>query len=650
MNKVKFVYTSDEINNICNNIIKINEEWLNKMFSIKNLYPSYFLNSYLYKFEEYVNVYDIILFLEYVSNDKDVREASIQFKLKLDNYFTKFFNSKKNYKLFLILKKIKSKDKSLKKLINDIFKEFKNNGVQFEDSKRLEFIKLFKSLIENKDSFSSRIANDNIKIEYSKDELIGVSNEDLKHHIFNSKKYIFNTSYPDENIILKDCQISSSRKKMFETFNNIATKNMDTLKNIVLIRKKISSLFGFKSIVYHYLDDNRIATFPKINILVNKLLPVFKKKAIKEYNDLLIFFNKESLYDYDVSYYSNIYKNKILKIDDNLIKEYFPFDYTINKILEIFSEIFCIKSTKEFTKSSSSIQLWDDAVISYIIYDNDNTILGYLLLDLFPRSGKFTHAATFSLQSSYKNKLNKRVLPISAIVCNFTPPFNNKTSLLTFSEIKTFCHELGHALHNILSKVKYEAFSGTNTEEDFVEMPSQLLENWCYNESFLNKITKHYKDGSKMPIELIQKIKNNKKFHIGIHFLTQILYIKYDLEIHNIDFTKDKLTSKYIYDLWFNICNEINIPYKISKNIHPMCRFDHLMDYTCGYYGYLWSYIYATDVFTMFDNENIFNKDVGMRFRKTILEKGGSQKGLIMLKNFLKRNPNNKAFIKYISV
>jgi thimet oligopeptidase len=213
-----------------------------------------------------------------------------------------------------------------------------------------------------------------------------------------------------------------------------------------------------------------------------------------------------------------------------------------------------------------------------------------------------------------------------------------------FNEVVTFCHEFGHALHNILSNVKYESLSGITMENDFAEMPSQFFENWCYQSDFLKKISKHTLTKKSLPDDIIDNIKKNKNYNIGLHYLTQILYIKYDLIIHQ----QKNIDKKYLHNLWFSLGSEL-LPFKISKKSFPMCRFDHLIGYESGYYGYLWSIIYAYDAFSLFEKKDIFNPALGLKFRKEILEKGGTINGVKMLENFLGRKTNNKIFLGFLS-
>ena len=592
-----FDYTVKDIENIGDKIINKYDNWLIIVKNNKNIKPNDFLNSYLYNLSEFNYIYGIINFLKYVSSNEDIREASTQFQFKLNDYFLNFYKSYDNYMLFLILKKIKSDDtkNNTKKLIKNILKLFEYNGIHLDKKNKDNIIKYNKRLNNLENKFSTNIINDIQNIKYEKSELKDVDNDILlKHKV--KKYYIFNTTYPDQNVIMKYCSVENSRKKMQYTFNSVALDNLNILKNIIKLRYNISNIFGYKNTVSYILSYNRLASLTKINNLLNKLIPKFKKKALHEYNELLNLSNKKYLYDYDISYYSNIYKKQFLDIDDKVIKEYFTSVYTLDKIINIYADIFDINI--KLIKGTDK-QYWNKDVDLYIVNDNKTKeILGYFYLDLYPRNGKFTHAATFTLQGTYKDINNTRILPVTAIVCNFSTDGH-----FTFSEIVTFCHEFGHALHNILSNVKYESLSGISMEDDFGEMPSQFFENWCYNYDFLKKISKHHITKKSLPDDIINNIKKNRNYNICLHYLTQILYIKYDLIIHQ---QKD-INKKYLHNLWFKIASDL-LPFKLSENTYPMCRFDHLIGYESGYYGYLWSVIYSYDAFELFERNGVFNR------------------------------------------
>jgi Zn-dependent oligopeptidase len=648
---LKFNYTPNEIKKIANEYIKTDKDALVQLKKIKN--PEEFLNLYLYKNNGYDYVYQVIVFLKDVSPDARIRKASSDFHLKISKYAMSFYKSSEYYNL---LKNMFAEVSIPPKLIYRLLKPFKENGAHLSTAKKHIFSLLNNQLLKYENQFSDNIANDIHEIKYKRGELDGIDDRDLKDHFLKrvgkqnpESIYLFKTTYPDQTIILQNCTNPESRKKMHYAFNNVALENLSLLKKIIIIRQKLAKLLGYKNTVEYVLRPNeRIATLPKIQSLIKKLTPILQRKMQSEIQDInKIFNNKNSdkllsknqyqINDYDLIYYSNQYKKTFLDLDSNIIKQYFPCSYTIPEIMDIFAELFGLKFQKI---KASKEKYWNPCDIDlYTLSDYKTTeLLGYLYLDLYPRKGKYTHAATFELQNSYYNGSN-RIIPITAMVCNFSKDY------LLFGEVTTFCHELGHAIHSLVTKVKYEKLSGISMEMDFVEMPSQLFENWCFNESFLKKISKHFKTHKPLDNKTIKNIILNKEYNCGIQYLTQLLYARYDLEVHMQPM--NKITNKYLYQKWFDLIGELKPIIKSSTKIHPMCRFGHIAGgYNVGYYGYLWSNIYAYDVFSIFENKGIFNKKIGMQLRHKILEKGATRKTLKMLENFLNRKTNNKAFFK----
>ena len=700
MNHIRFNYSIEEINNIKKDIINTNNEFINKM----NTYnPNKLLESYLYVLSKYDYIYETIIFLQSVSPNIDIKNASIKFQEDLINYFSNFFKDENNYQILLKLKTIKHKSNILNKVIKDIFKSFENNGINLDKNKRnkLEIIK--KDLNKYENVFMQNIYNDNKKLIIPSEtvhiDLDGVNKDFLNsHYDKSSKKYIIGISNPEQEEILKYCNSSITRKKYSMIINNIGyKKNMNILQNILNLRYKFSNILGYKNNIEYKLSYDRIAKKEnQIYSLTNKLIPKLKKYSYNEYNTILNYFvnnintfdekiknnilnnivNANNVYNgikklnnkinkYDFSYFSNIYREKYYGIDSNIIKKYFPLNYTINKVFKMYEKIFSIKF--ELIKNVQKSKIWYKDVILYRVVDkannkfgksknkyiknnklnNKSKILGYLYLDLFPRANKYNHAGTFDLQPAYINKYNKRVLPVTAIVCNFDRKF------LTHNTLTTFCHEMGHALHNLFSKVKYASLSGTKTELDFVETISQFFENWCWEKDFLKYVSRNIKTKKPLSNELINKIISTKKYNNGIHYLTQILYIKYDLAVHK----KENYTEKELHDIWFNISNDL-MPFFGPKNndiiktynehIFPMCSFGHLVGYDVGYYSYLWSIIYSYDIFSKFQNNGLFSSKVGMCLRRKIMEKGASKDGVKLLTDFLQRKPSYKYFLENI--
>jgi Zn-dependent oligopeptidase len=651
---LKFNYSPKEIKKIGLKYINELKDIPQKLKSIHD--PNEFLNYYLYNMKQYDYIYQVIIFLKDVSNNPKVRKASTDFMLKTSNYSINFYKSSDNYKLMkkklLEIKIPKNDVHNTKKLIYRLLKPFKEYGAHLSPNKKKIFIMFNKKLIQYENRFSENISNDIREIQYKESELDGIDEvkdkNELKNHFFKKINgeniYIFKTTYPDEILILDNCKNPESRKRMYEAFNSVAKSNLIILKKILILRQKISQLLGYKNSVEKTLiPENRIASLSAIEKLIKKMKPILKRKVKKELHDINRIFNSNtdlnaSINDYDLLYYSNIYKKKFLKLDSNIIREYFPCNYTISKIMTIFGELYGIKFDKI---KADKEKYWNNGIDIDLYKVSDlegKDILGYLYLDLYPRDGKYTHAATFELQNTYYNE-SKRIIPITALVCNFNRDY------LLFGEVTTFCHELGHAIHSLVSNVKYEELSGITMELDFAEMPSQLFENWCYKKEFLKKISRHKKTNKPLDNKIIKNIILNKNYNCGIHYSIQLLYTLYDIEIHRYPISK--ITTEYLYNKWFEIKEELLPFLKNSDKTFPMCRFGHLSGgYNVGYYGYLWSNIYAYDAFSIFEKNGIFNKNIGIQLRKCILEKGAVDNTIRNLENFLKRKSNSNAFFK----
>jgi len=639
---IKFDYTPSEINEIKNNIIKNQEEWLKYIKNNSTLDSNQFLNSYLYLNSKYDYVIHSIRILQYVSDDNSIRKASINFTLNLSNSVKKIFEDFDNYQVFkkyLNNNFIKeSNDPLIKKICKDIFRKFEDNGVHLNNEDHAKFIKISKELNLYENNFSQNIMNDTKEIQFSKEELNGISDNILKLH----KDYIFTTSYPDYSEILKNCNIRDTRKKISFEFNTVAKPNLGLLVKILICRNNKAKLLNYESSCDYYLSDNHIATKNSIIKMINKAISILTKISKKDYNALTHFANLEPIKDYDIAYYTNKLLKQKYNIDNNQVKEYFTPSYSIPKILSIYCKLFGLNCNL-----IKNCPKWHEDVFLYKFVDNKtNELMGYLYFDLYPRPKKYTHAMTLCLQNTYmqnnnnnnNNNNNKRIIPISAIICNFDKKF------MTIGEISTFCHEFGHGLHHILSKAKYELYSGTSTEYDFAEMPSQLFENWSHEPNFLRKISNHYITHTKIPLNLAKKIQKNKNFNISFFYLRQILLISYDLQVHSI-MNNEEITKDNLYNLWFELHDQL-YPYSLDKNIYPMCRFEHLIGYEANYYSYMWTNIYAMDIFSEFKKNGFYDTKTGLKFRKEIFEKGGEVEGPKMIENFLGRSVNEKAFFE----
>ena len=344
---------------------------------------------------------------------------------------------------------------------------------------------------------------------------------------------------------------------------------------------------------------------------------------------------------WDISFYSYQLQKRDYNLDNEKIREYFPADTVISGLFQVYSKILGVRYV-EITDAKN----WAADVKLYAIHDSKtDQLISYFYTDFFPRAGKYDHAAAFPLISARELPDGKYSLPVSSIVANLAPPMNGKPSLLSHDDVNTIFHEFGHIMHQTLSRAPYASLSGSSVAQDFVEAPSQVLENWVWNEDVLNTISGHYLNSSeKLPKELLTQMIAARKFNQAYGYTKQLLYALFDMTLH----TQNEVLD--INKTYLNLYKDIVGQKPLSGSQFP-ASFGHLMGgYDAGYYGYLWSEVYAQDMFTKFPENDLTNSVVGASYRKNILEPGNMKNASELLRNFLGREPNSDAFFKKLGL
>jgi thimet oligopeptidase len=321
------------------------------------------------------------------------------------------------------------------------------------------------------------------------------------------------------------------------------------------------------------------------------------------------------------------------------VKEYLSLDNVKDGLFTITQQIFGIKYVE-----AKDASVWHKDVRAFDV-QQDGVNIGRFYLDLFPRENKYTHAACFTIR---KGKLygKEYQLPVAALICNFNSPTADKPALLTHAQAITFFHEFGHVLHNQLTKAELGSQSGTSVKRDFVEAPSQIFENWVWNYESLKLFAKHYKTGEVLPAELFQKMSAARNVGSGLAASAQVNYGILDMTLHDkYDPSGDKTTTDVVREVY----NQI-MPYKHLDGTNFQAAFGHLNGYGAGYYGYMWSKVYAEDMFSVFEKNGILDQKTGMRYRNAVLANGGSKDEFEMVKDFLGRDPDPAAFFRSLGL
>ena len=450
--------------------------------------------------------------------------------------------------------------------------------------------------------------------------------------------YIPFMTYANNRELRKKLAIAMGKKG----FQQNEFNNEQIVLSIVNLRHKRANLLGYDTHAHFVLEERMAESSDKVLSFLNELLEKAKPAAQKEFDNLTAYAKKldgiDELQKWDGAYYSEKLKKELFSLDQELLKPYFKLENVINGVFEIATKLFDLHF-----EEIDTIDKYHEDVKTYSVTDNDGNFISHFYADFHPREGKRNGAWMTSYKSQQiKNGVNDR--PQVSIVCNFTKPTATKPSLLTFNEVTTLFHEFGHALHGMLANTTYSSLSGTSVSWDFVELPSQVLENWCYEKEALELFAKHYETGETIPMEYVQKIKESASFHEGMQTLRQLSFGLLDMNWHGGE-SPDAITSVKDFE------KKAFASTKLYPDVAENCMstaFGHIFQggYSAGYYSYKWAEVLDADAFEYFKEEGIFNKEVATKFKEHVLSKGGTEKPMDLYKRFRGKKPNSDALLK----
>lgn len=535
-----------------------------------------------------------------------------------------------------------------KKLLKDTLRGYRRMGFDLSLEKRNILKNNLKELSKLGIAFRKNINDYKDFITLSPKEVSGLPERYL-NGLKKDKKgnFVVTLEYPDIGPFLENSPNDKKRKEITDkNLKKGGKKNIQVLSKMISLRHKNAKLLGYSSFAHYVIEERMAKTPEKVMHFLEDLYRKVQDGAKKEREEVVILKreitgDKKAKYDYFDGYYVNQLKKKKYSVDNDKVREYFPFEKVKNGLFEIYQTLLSVSF-----EQVKGYQLWHEDVELYSVKDKGE-IIAYFAMDLFPREGKYGHAAMFPLIGGREEEWNGEVVyvaPFASLVCNFPKPNNDNLSLLSHGEVETLFHEFGHVMHGILTKARFESQSGTNVAWDFVEMPSQMLENWTWDKSMLKSLSSHYKTGEKLPDDLIEKMISAKRFMNFSHYLRQMILALYDMKLHM------KMPNKDISLIYSDMTKKavgITLP---KDQLFP-AGFGHIgAGYAAGYYSYAWAESVAHDMFSLFEKEGLLNKKIGRKYRTEILEKGSSLEEMDLIKNFLGRAPNNKAFLKHIGV
>lgn len=457
--------------------------------------------------------------------------------------------------------------------------------------------------------------------------------------------WLFDLSMPSCLAILTYADNRELRHEFYMHYNTRAYQgqhdNQDIVKEIVTLRDSLALLLGYENYAAYVLEDRMAENAKNVYDLEEKLLkhayPVAKKemKDLQKYAESLGF--KEKIQRWDFAYYAEKYKTSLFNVNDEMLKPYFKLENVIDGVFGLATDLFGLHFVP-----NDKIQVYHPDVKVYEVYRGEQ-FMAVLYLDFHPRDSKRGGAWMTAFREQSVDAHGKDTRPLVSLVMNFTPSTADAPSLLTFNEVRTFMHEFGHSLHGMLSEVTYNSLSGTSVARDFVELPSQLLENWSTEKEFLSKFAFHYVTGEVIPDTLVQKIQDFENFQSGYACCRQLTFGLLDMMWHTCD-------PKKVDDVLVAERKAIKKT-ELLPVVDGACistAFSHIFSggYAAGYYGYKWAEVLDADAFSLFKEKGVYNKEVADSYVRNILSKGGSEKAMDLYVRFRGRAPKIDALLK----
>jgi peptidyl-dipeptidase Dcp len=539
-------------------------------------------------------------------------------------------------------------------LLSKNYKNFTRNGANLAETDKKTLREIDKKLAKAKLQFS-----ENVLAESNAFELLLTDENQLKGLPEGAKEaakmlakqkgkegWLITLDYPSYVPFVTYADNRSLREKLSKAFGKRAFQNnkFDNQQNvldIVKLRHQRANLLGYKTHADFVLEERMAETPEKVTTFLNDLLVKAKPAAEKEFNQLSNFAKKDGikkLQKWDGSYYIEKLKKELFDLDEEALKPYFSLDNVLNGVLTIANKLYDLNFKQVF-----DIDTYHKDVKTYEVTNTSGDFIAVFYADFFPREGKRNGAWMTSYKSQWK-KDEENSRPHISIVCNFTKPTDTKPSLLTFREVTTLFHEFGHALHGMLANTTYPSLSGTSVYWDFVELPSQVLENWAYEQEALNLFAKHYKTGEVIPMELVAKIKKAANFMEGMTTLRQLSFGILDMNWH-AGLSPEIIKSVKEFEERAFKSTQL---YPDVKENCMSTAFSHIFSggYSSGYYSYKWAEVLDADAFAYFKENGIFDKETATKFKENVLSKGGTEKPMILYKRFRGKEPKVDALLK----
>lgn len=566
--------------------------------------------------------------------DEQIRETAKTWEPILSDFITQLYLDTAVYQALQKTKQVWPEDQAKQRLQDDILREYRRNGLDLNDENQAILKKLNNELTELGQAFESNLASTVGYIDIKPEQLNGLPQDFKQTHPEKDGLIRITTNTPDYVPFMKYATDRAAARELFiQSKNRAKEQNLPLLDQVLQKREQKAHLLGYKNWA-SYVLETRMAKNPETVQIFLEDLRIGIQPIIQQ--DLALLHeaagisSDQTIDSSDVSYFMNLADKMHFNLDSQELSNYFEFTRVKQGLMQTASRVFQI----EF-KPNPEAKLWHPDVEAYDVIQQGSRI-GELYLDLHPREQKYKHAAMFSLREAHPEQT-----AIAALVCNFAKP-GNTPALLQHEDVVTFFHEFGHAIHHLLSKTIFASQAGTNVARDFVEVPSQLFEEYAWDQATLQTFAHHIITNEPIPEPLFQAMTKARNFGKGIDTIQQLYYATLDQTYHTLPAGFD--TTSVMQEL-----HQKFIPFNFIPHTHFQATFGHLMGYDAGYYGYQWALAIAKDCLTRFHENGLYNPEVTQKYRTCILEQGSSSDEADLVKNFLNRPFSPMAYKNYLN-
>jgi thimet oligopeptidase len=582
-------------------------------------------------------------FMARVHPDKAVRDAGQEAEEKLTKWVSDLAFRRDLYQAveaFAATPEASGLQGEQARLLKFTRRDLRRAGHALTEEQRAEVQRIRTRLVELGVAFTRNIDEHQDWLDLTREELDGLPDDYVSQLRPGEAAGTFRVSldYPEYFPFMDLATSRDLRKQMQFKFHNKALEpNLPILEEAVELRAEMAAIFGLPSWAHYGMEEKMARKPAAVESFYAGLIRPLRDKAQAEMADLTRALGDGRPQSWDFRFLHTRIRRERFGIDPNEVAAYFPLEQVLDGLFSLTSEVLGLEYRR-----LEGVPVWHPDVTAFAISDQETGAdLATFYMDLFPREGKFGHAAAFDLVPAHQEG-DGYVTPVTAIAANFTKPGTNQPSLLKHDEVVTLFHEFGHVLHNSLGHTRMTRFSGFNTEWDFVEAPSQIMEHWCWTASVLQRFARHHRTGEPIPSDLVEQLVEARDLHIALFTLRQVSFGLLDMAFHGPGAHKD------LHQITRDINEVTGFPYH-EGTFYP-AGFGHLFGYDAGYYGYLWAKVFGDDMFGRFEAEGITNPTLGRSYRDKVLAPGGSRDGLDMLRDFLGREPNQDAFLRNLGI